>query len=133
MGLKIDNIRERFDSDFHPQNKACNNDVPIRIFQRTEEDILRYKIIGHKKEETPTSRLCSNMPKEFDTYLRYVKVLKLQHNIWVPRLPIPIIFHCHYKSSPPSQESDHVWVTREPRTRKTSTIIFYHHYLIFRP
>ena len=46
MGLKIDDIRER------------------------------YKMIGHKKEEINTTKLCSGISKEFGTYLRYVKTLK---------------------------------------------------------
>jgi hypothetical protein len=46
MGLKIDGIRER------------------------------YKMIGHKKEEISTTKLCAELPREFGTYLRYVKTLK---------------------------------------------------------
>ena len=46
MGLKIDDIRER------------------------------YKTIGHKKEEVFTTKLCSGIHREFGTYLRYVKTLK---------------------------------------------------------
>ena len=48
---------------------STNNFVELSL-----SNVCRYKVIGHKKEETPTSRLCTNMPKEFDTYLRYVKV-----------------------------------------------------------
>ena len=46
MGLKIDGIRER------------------------------YKMIGHKKEEISTAKLCAELPREIATYLRYVKGLK---------------------------------------------------------
>ena len=46
MGLKIDEIRER------------------------------YKMIGHKKEEINTSKLCAGIHREFGTYLRYIKTLK---------------------------------------------------------
>ena len=31
-------------------------------------------VIGQMKEEIPISTLCTNLPVEFDTYLRYVKV-----------------------------------------------------------
>ena len=46
MGLKMDGVRER------------------------------YKMIGHKKEEISTSVLCAGLPREFGTYLRYIKTLK---------------------------------------------------------
>ena len=46
MGLKVDGIRER------------------------------YKEIGHKKEEMRTAELCYQIPREFGTYLRYIKTLK---------------------------------------------------------
>ena len=46
MGLKIDEIRER------------------------------YKMIGHKKEEINTTKLCAGIHREFGTYLRYIKTLK---------------------------------------------------------
>ena len=46
MGLKIDDIRER------------------------------YKMIGHKKEETNTTKLCAGIHREFGTFLRYIKTLK---------------------------------------------------------
>ena len=46
MGLKIEGIRER------------------------------YKMIGHKKEEIRTSKLCAGLPRELSTYFRYVKSLK---------------------------------------------------------
>ena len=46
MGLKTDGIRER------------------------------YKMIGRIKEEMSTSKLCSHLPREFGTYLRFVKSLK---------------------------------------------------------
>lgn len=35
----------------------------------------RYKLIGEKKEEIPEEELCSNMPREFCIFLKYVKNL----------------------------------------------------------
>ena len=55
-----------------------------RVVIHCHLDVCRYKAIGHRKEETPTSKLCANMPKEFGSYLRYIKVLlatSLSHSL----------------------------------------------------
>jgi hypothetical protein len=43
---------------------------------KTEGIRERYKMIGHKKEEISTAKLCAELPREIATYLRCVKGLK---------------------------------------------------------